>query len=906
MDSPNNSSNASSPFQMVPSASPSIIKERCAESKLKSVQVSGPSSTSSFASTFHQSMNSAFSTDTETVPLAESSSASFSTTTCPGTELNNKKSCETAWQILDRRNGTMTSDGHGPSLMVDNSWFNVSEQDREHGYQYTNTTGGESRPRPSSANSIASITKKILHVAADATLMIKHHGSMCMANHEGQAYDDSEASDIPLPLRSSNQNRVYPTPISPEAASSSGPSTPKKQSPEKDSMEETGTKSKLSPSADIPLRQTYSLPLKRHDATLDRAMKEMQIRRSTSTPAAFLQSRRGSAFGRFPSSNSLQKVKVNLSASDPGVSLQNNTKNPEVVEMSTSTNARAGKERSVLELPVPLAHTKSNLDNESVASRELSTVSYEAQRRRRRQRQKRRQKEKKCSHPSKVVPEQVFAEFISNDGEKLDLRNTSEISNDIPDVNEDHSVNAKSVYVPLENDVDANGEDSDDEFAGTAFLEEDSAKPLPVESENAVPPPAYHQIIDDEPQTFHNTRPTQPSRLSQYPRRAPTPPQTPPSQRLTSHPRLGGVLQLKTANAGSMSPSSYESCSYSRSTNRSGISSNTCNQTFSTSLSGTASCNRSITSSVAEADREVRDTNRRELRRREGFDVDGSMSIQSSDTTSTNPHAYLALVSSPAQLRDGANMPVDRFFAGKNGSGNASALQSTLSRRPPPPLNARSPVTVSSNSVGNTNSSASVSEEPPRFVSLSENLPAKIGAPHRSMPPRSRSSDKERASKFDSSGYSKLGSEGRNGRSSRSSSKSSSSRSSAKSRRKNKASKYQRMRSSPIPDRTPTSTPIPFCSLLPSPNTSQGTPLSPPNQFKSSLEQIDLPKPSARRPYQSHNQLHGINACVSPYDEEQRSSVSRVGSDSWGFRELSTESAVKQINGCSFVTPEKD
>ena len=953
----NRRNNTSSPFQIVPSSSNHHTKETLccvAESKkgVSSSSSSGigggggddgpPSSTasSSFASTFHQSINSAFSTDTpDTVPLAESSSASFSTTTCPGTETQ-KKSCETAWQILDRRNAagnnknqhhhhhiaSTTSDGSS-SLMGDSSWFNVSEQQQQQqegaafemngGYPPSFSPSqyhDPSRPaRPSSANSIASITKKILHVAADATLMIKHQGARCMAHHEEQAYDDSEAMDIPLPLSSSNtRNRVSSKSSVTEATTTTTTSSTttttcssfQKETPDKNSLEKTTT----SNNDDIPLRQTYSLPLKKHDTTLDKAMKQMKIRRSTSTPAAFLQNRRGtSAFGRFASSP--PSVHVNLSVSDPGISTKN--KNQVVVESNTKSGGggctRADKkQRPVLELPGAGASLLniSNVDSESVASRELSTVSYEAQRRRRKQRQKRKQKEKKGAHPeSKVVPEQVFAEFISNDGEKLDLRDTSEITSDVPDLMEEVScIGAKSVYVPLKNDVNANDEDSE-EFAGTAFLEEDrSAKPPPVESEITVPPPPYHQIIDDEPQTLQDTITMQPPRISQYPRRAPTPPQTPPSQRLVSNPRLSGVLQRKTVHAGSMSPGSYESCSYSRSTNRSGISSNTCNQTFSTSLSGTASCNRSITSSVAEADREVRDTNRRELHRREGFDVDGSMSIQSSDTTSTNPHAYLALVSSPAQqLRDGANMPVDRFFAGKHSSGSTT-------RRPPPPLNARSPITVSSNSLANTNSSASVSEDPPIFVSLSERQPAKTGAPQRSMPPRSRSSDRERVS---SSGYSKLGSDGKIGRSSRSSSKSSSSRSSAKSRRKKKASEYIRIRSSPIPDRTPTSTPIPFCSLPPSPNTNQCTPLSSPNQFNSTLEQIDLPKPSARRPYQTHNQHHksSINACVSPYDEEPRNSVSRMRSEpsqQWGFSELHSESSGNQVNGYTFVTPEKD
>ena len=89
--------------------------------------------------------------------------------------------------------------------------------------------------------------------------------------------------------------------------------------------------------------------------------------------------------------------------------------------------------------------------------------------------------------------------------------------------------------------------------------------------------------------------------------------------------------------------------------------------------SGTVSSGHvSVLSSVSETDMEVMETNKAgkiRVRRQRKLDsvvksgnVDGCMSVHSSSTGSTNTNGYVALVGSPAPLREGASMPVDRFF----------------------------------------------------------------------------------------------------------------------------------------------------------------------------------------------------------------------------------------------------
>ena len=438
-----------------------------------------------------------------------------------------------------------------------------------------------------------------------------------------------------------------------------------------------------------------------------------------------------------------------------------------------------------------------------------------------------------------------------------------------------------------------------------------------------VPPTLYHKMADDDhhsPSFTQANPPIPPSNDRRASKVLVSPVDRVGSPPL-NHNNPSQILspQRKRENA---SPCSHDSTLYSRNS-RSGQSVNTSSQTISTFISCNASCNRSVTSSVAEADREVRDTNRRELKRREGLDLDGSMSIQSSDTISTN--AYLALTSSPAQLREGANIHHDRFFGCNNSVGamnsqssNASSVGMSynqnhsiyspgMNSRNTAATNVRSPITVSSNSIANnTNSSTSTSEDPPRFVSCSSKV-VPINYNRSNMPPRS--------DQYDSSvAYTKLGSsEGRcKSRSSSSRSSSSKSTKSKSSRSKSSGTKkkekswlYHKIGSAKIADHHGrASTPSPCNSILASP---VKTPVTPPNQFDYPSELVDVQKPRVRRHFPVGNVIPGSKmVLVSPVENERRrESAPRPMNSFWPPNGREQRAFQSTVIIESVVTPEK-
>jgi len=309
------------------------------------------------------------------------------------------------------------------------------------------------------------------------------------------------------------------------------------------------------------------------------------------------------------------------------------------------------------------------------------------------------------------------------------------------------------------------------------------------ESPTPIPSPSYQQFVDhadefgrgdnhmaggDSPRVPRQRTPMglppQPSSLHS------TPPHSSVRARdiaVTPQPRF--ILPSKSPNVSNLSPSSHGSGSLSRNTL------NTSSQTHASTLtSGTLSSDKTAASS-ADADREVREVmeatriaNRQRTRSSTGArpagtghapSVDGSASIHSASTggsSSAHPRAYMNLAASPGPLREGASLPVDRFFQGvsagvgqialthssssntssaqtrgSGGSGqsvasNVSGLQGTppsaARRSAAGPVHAASsaragangsPTTVSSQSAANTTSSSSTGSEqpPPRFVS---------------------------------------------------------------------------------------------------------------------------------------------------------------------------------------------
>ena len=147
-----------------------------------------------------------------------------------------------------------------------------------------------------------------------------------------------------------------------------------------------------------------------------------------------------------------------------------------------------------------------------------------------------------------------------------------------------------------------------------------------------------------------------------------------------------------------------------------------------------SSVGQSGLSTISETDREVMEANKEGKRRRSLATIPSARknesdvtSVNSSSTTSSNSNAaYLALDNSSAPLRDGANVPVDRFFiaessmTGNTGNSVVRSLSQTThtttsssSRRSG--RTSTSPST--SESATHTSSSGSSREEPPTFVS---------------------------------------------------------------------------------------------------------------------------------------------------------------------------------------------
>ena len=209
------------------------------------------------------------------------------------------------------------------------------------------------------------------------------------------------------------------------------------------------------------------------------------------------------------------------------------------------------------------------------------------------------------------------------------------------------------------------------------------------------------------------------------------------------------ILPPKSPQASHPSSSSHGSGSQSRL--------NTSNLTHGTSTSAMSS-EKTVTSSIASADREVREVMEANRFPQSRHGAAGDESIHSASTSSTNIPYHVGLFRASPNLREGASLHTDQFFAGSslpmahssststavtgayssttgtsgsnsNTSGSAiSGYRSGSTRRvvlPPGSAAAaaahgmnNSPVTVSSSSAAYTTSSSSTgSEQPPQFVS---------------------------------------------------------------------------------------------------------------------------------------------------------------------------------------------
>lgn len=670
--------------------------------------------------------------------------------------------------------------------------FDGDEEDEENEY----------RPRPHSANSIASVWKSV----TSKTQILSDRFSLCGAQQE---YAEEE-NHIPF----------HPSEV----------------------RVPTAKDSDTHPSGTIQLRHVQSTSALKLDNTSAFNFDTSQMRRSCSTPTKFQPGKNGSAFGRVSINTSLSRNISKNEDSEVASFCMKRRSAFNRVETKVD-NVRSSSKRNV----IPdggsqvLNDTESVLSTDDVSESSKRSFSARAQHKVKMKRRERRQQNEKDKSPKikpisgatdvKAKEEHTNCSIDEGAPELCGLganyhgkspnkniggRKVMNVSDQSDKKDVQDSRQHKVSYLTLQ-PTKKNVEEEDIlgvDFADTAFSEQHISKSVSRESPTIIPPPAYHQITDDEQPAIQIPS----SRPRQFRRHTRTPPPASPSGRPCT-PQPPKVLSLRaTLQGNNMSPCSQDSCAQSRMTSRSGHSKNT----FSTSLSG--SCNRSVTSSVAEADKEVRDTNRRELRRRHVNDFDGAVSIHSSDTTSTNPNAYLALTSNPPPPREGASLPVDRFFAGNASIGvtshgstaSCSTINNGLEVNPFSGQNgssiySRSPVKMSNRPMHRIESSFS-SGEPPQIVSCTSK---------QVLPPLSR----------ESMAYSKLGFDRKNAHSS-SSSKSSSISSSSRSKGKDKRNKYKKMASPPPPP--------PFNSIPTTPiSPYHGTAITPPAKFGFSNEALD-------------------------------------------------------------------
>jgi hypothetical protein len=336
----------------------------------------------------------------------------------------------------------------------------------------------------------------------------------------------------------------------------------------------------------------------------------------------------------------------------------------------------------------------------------------------------------------------------------------------VHETDDDHNANRADAisgdqYQQLDSDID---EEYEHYQRIETSLQSDSPTPIPS--------PAYQQFEDEQAVT--RTESTD----NEGDARAPKV-RIEVSTGQATEERGSGLLE-----GSSLTPVSQDSANQSSGTSRSMMTGNTSagHTTLATSTSATVSSGHmSVLSSVSETDIEVMETNQagkmriRQQRKLDQVikgDVDSSMSVHSFSTGSTNTHGYVALAGSPAPLRDGASLPVDRFFMQSSipvrhsASTNSGSTRSSGSATGPPggvskasdtsaspskkiPRGLGSPATVSSEMAHTSSSSSSGTEEPPKFVSYLDRA-----TNTNPLPPVD--DDEERASPAEIVGYSEM------------------------------------------------------------------------------------------------------------------------------------------------------
>uniref|UniRef100_A0A7S1YHW5 Uncharacterized protein n=1 Tax=Grammatophora oceanica TaxID=210454 RepID=A0A7S1YHW5_9STRA len=280
------------------------------------------------------------------------------------------------------------------------------------------------------------------------------------------------------------------------------------------------------------------------------------------------------------------------------------------------------------------------------------------------------------------------------------------------------SLGKKSSYHQLGSDVD-----EDDQQQRLS---------LDVESPTAIPSPAYHHFPDDRPNSRTESTDVvgheDDANVVKIEVSSSAKPSSTPLVELSPNRDFIGCADESSPSTGSFSPTPTVRSSVTQST--SGIG------------SFTSSGGRTQLSTVSETDREVMETNKagklaRKLsqhNRKKNNNAEGGehVSVHSASTSSTNTHGYLVLGNSPVPPREGATMPVDRFFSNSriatthspSSSNSSTSVRSTSvikgdgsfdvsqSSSDPSKKTDASPISLKSSM-----SSQSTTEEPPQFVS---------------------------------------------------------------------------------------------------------------------------------------------------------------------------------------------
>jgi hypothetical protein len=322
------------------------------------------------------------------------------------------------------------------------------------------------------------------------------------------------------------------------------------------------------------------------------------------------------------------------------------------------------------------------------------------------------------NYTPRKAPEEIFesktAESQEDKGEPL---YSPEVHESDPEDGKDEDTPATGQYHQLDSDVD-------EEESHYQRIEAS----LHPESPGTVPSPSYQQIVEDRPSSNTEKRvKVDSSRIRIQVSNS----ITSSSEKIDNSGEPVGTVAPPSPtrmaqSEGGINPGCNDSGTGSPGTTRSsntGSTSGHTTQAASTSSSG----QQSGLSTISETDREVMEANKQGKRRlssrlvpvAEKSDADGT-SFHSSSTDSSNPAGYLALDESPVALREGANVPADRFFtkspeaAGSASQAGAVSMRSRTTSTSKKSVN--SPVTLEGSSGTNTSSSNSSGEEPPTFV----------------------------------------------------------------------------------------------------------------------------------------------------------------------------------------------